>query len=172
CGWGPLTNIVFVTSEVYTGNLGGIAGGDAKCQALADAAGLPGTYLAWLGASNPEVSPVTRFTKSPYPYVLVDGTKIADDWDDLVDGDIDNPISLDQWGLPPPLSVGITCNGQQLAVYTGTSSTGDVVGSNCTSWTSSSGQVACGRRNFTMGWGSGCTGPWCDNMAPLYCFEQ
>jgi len=35
---------VFVTSETYDGNLGGIAGADSKCQALADAAGLDGIW--------------------------------------------------------------------------------------------------------------------------------
>jgi cysteine-rich repeat protein len=76
CAWGPATRIVFVTSEIYTGNLGGLAGADAKCQSLADAAGLPGNYMAWLstGASSPS----TRFTQSPNPYVLVNGTKVAD----------------------------------------------------------------------------------------------
>ena len=36
----------FVTSTGYSGDLGGIAGADAKCQERASAAGLPGTYLA------------------------------------------------------------------------------------------------------------------------------
>lgn len=33
-------NRVFVTSDTYTGDLGGLAGADAKCQATADAADL------------------------------------------------------------------------------------------------------------------------------------
>src|SRR5207248_2675590 len=39
---------VFVTSVMYDGNLGGLAGADAKCQARATAASLSGTYKAWL----------------------------------------------------------------------------------------------------------------------------
>ena len=34
-------NIVFVTSIAYDGNLGGLVGADQKCQARAEAAGLP-----------------------------------------------------------------------------------------------------------------------------------
>ncbi len=42
---------VFVTSAAFKGNLGGLTGADAKCQAEADgpASIVPsGTYLAWL----------------------------------------------------------------------------------------------------------------------------
>lgn len=39
---------VFVTSVHYTGDLGGVAGADAKCQTAATAAGLAGTYKAWI----------------------------------------------------------------------------------------------------------------------------
>jgi hypothetical protein len=46
--FGP-PNYMFVTSTtVIPGRLGGIAGGDAECVARATAAGLPGTYRAWL----------------------------------------------------------------------------------------------------------------------------
>ena len=54
--------VIFVTSEHYKGGeIGGIAGGDAKCQALADAAGLPGVFLASLGTTK-ENDPGKRFT--------------------------------------------------------------------------------------------------------------
>jgi hypothetical protein len=41
-------NYMFVTSSGISGNMGGLAGGDAKCAQLAQAAGLPGNYVAWL----------------------------------------------------------------------------------------------------------------------------
>ena len=41
---------VFVTSATYDGNFGTLANADANCQGLADAAGLGGTYKAWLSA--------------------------------------------------------------------------------------------------------------------------
>ena len=52
---------VFVTSQTFTGNLGGIAGADQKCQDLADAAGLPGIYKAWLADSDPASAPAQPF---------------------------------------------------------------------------------------------------------------
>ena len=92
---------VFVTSTSYKSNLGGLTGADDKCQAEADgpASIVPsGTYLAWL--SDGTDSPDTRFTKSSNPYVLPDGTKIAEDYADLTDGSILNTINMDSTGAP------------------------------------------------------------------------
>lgn len=90
---------VFVSSEGYNGNLGGLTGADAKCQALADAAGLQGTFKAWL--SDTQQGPATRFTHSPYPYALVTGVKVATDWTGLTSGILLNSISTDQNGNTP-----------------------------------------------------------------------
>ena len=90
---------VFVTSDTYYSNLGGLTGADEKCQMEADASVsiIPsGTYKAWL--SDGTNSPDTRFTKSSHPYVLPDGTRIADDYKDLTDGDIQNIINIDSTG--------------------------------------------------------------------------
>ncbi|MCA9638830.1 MAG: DUF4215 domain-containing protein, partial [Myxococcales bacterium] len=51
---------VFVTDETYNGALGGLAGADQKCQASASAANLPGSYYAWVSASDG--SPSSRFS--------------------------------------------------------------------------------------------------------------
>ena len=79
--------------HLHNGNLGGLAGADAICQARAEAAGslaAPGTYLAWLsdagGGVDPPVSPSTRFIQASVPYRLVNGTIVAASWSDLVDG--------------------------------------------------------------------------------------
>jgi len=91
--------IVFVTSATFSGNLGGLAGADAKCQVEADgpASVVPsGTYLAWL--SDGTDSPDTRFAKSSHPYLLPDGTRIAEDFADLTDGSILHPINIDSTG--------------------------------------------------------------------------
>jgi len=92
--------LVFVTSGSWTGNLGGLDGADAKCQTAAIAAGIPGTFYAWLStAPGPEVGhpssgPLQRFTRHPTPYVRPDGVKVADHFGDLVDGTLDNPINV------------------------------------------------------------------------------
>ncbi len=45
------TNIAFVTSTQVTPDLGGVGRADTICQMHAQAAGLPGTYRAWLASS-------------------------------------------------------------------------------------------------------------------------
>lgn len=82
---------VFITSQVFNGNLGGLAGADAKCQQLATAAGLGGTYKAWLSDSTTDAR--DRLTHATVPYRLVDGTTVANDFTDLTDGSLDAPIN-------------------------------------------------------------------------------
>jgi len=89
---------VFVTSVSFNGNLGGLKEADDKCQAQADdpASIVPSdTYLAWL--SDGADSPNTRFTQSSHPYLLLDGTRIAENYTDLTDG-IKHFINIDPNG--------------------------------------------------------------------------
>ena len=85
----PASCRVFVTSTVYNGNLGGLDGAAAKCQARAAAGNqpggtVPGTYQAWLSDSTG--SPSTRFRRSAQPYQMPNGTAIASSYADLVAG--------------------------------------------------------------------------------------
>ncbi|MCD6478183.1 MAG: DUF1554 domain-containing protein, partial [Candidatus Aenigmarchaeota archaeon] len=88
--------IVFVTSKRYNGNLGGLAGADAKCQELANNAGLGGKWVSWLSDFNTNAK--DRIPKTNSGYYLVDGTKVADDFSDLIDGSLDHPIDVDENG--------------------------------------------------------------------------
>ncbi len=88
---------VFVTSSLDDGDLGGLVGADAKCQAMADTAGLSGTYKAWLSDSTS--SPSTRFTHSQTPYLTTAGTVVANNWQDLTDDSLQNPINVDENGV-------------------------------------------------------------------------
>jgi hypothetical protein len=119
---------VFVTSTSFNGNIGGLAGADDKCQAGADGPTsiVPeGTYRAWL--SDGTDSPDTRFTKSSHPYILPDGTKIAEDFADLTDGSLLHPINVE-------------ANGKNLGlayIWTGTNSDGTTAPDylTCDKWT-------------------------------------
>ena len=91
------TRLVFASSQSYRGNLGGLAGADAKCPARADAAGLPGTYRAWLSTATESAG--GRMTPSTLPYVLVNGVRVAANFADLVDGTLENPISVTEKGV-------------------------------------------------------------------------
>jgi cysteine-rich repeat protein len=95
-----LTKFVFVTSITYTGNLGGLDGADAKCNARAAVAGIGGTYRAWL--SDITGSPSTRMSKAGGPYRLVNGTVVANNWADLTDGNLITAINLTELGTLPP----------------------------------------------------------------------
>lgn len=87
---GTAGKCIFVSSTTGKGNWkGALANFDAECQTLADAAtpsALGGTYKAWI--SNSTTNATDRLTHSTTPYVQVDGTKVADDWADLIDGEI------------------------------------------------------------------------------------
>ena len=88
------TKLVFVTSIGFDGNLGGVLGADVRCAERAAAAGLPGTFKAWISAGEISSSPSVRFVKSDIPYALKDGTIIAANWADLTDGELQAPISV------------------------------------------------------------------------------
>lgn len=67
---------VFATSNVFNADLGGLPGADARCQQHADAAGLGGTFRAYLVSSGQGISRVMQ----PGPFVRLDGVVLADDW--------------------------------------------------------------------------------------------
>ncbi len=159
---------VFVTKASFKGNLGGLTGADAKCQAEADgpASVVPsGTYLAWL--SDGTDSPDTRFTRSAHPYLLPDGTKIAEDFADLTDGSILHPINVDSTGKPLGL--------QQF--WTGTNPDGTTVQPfvTCNGWMGNSapgshGMVGSTAKTSTL-WSARAPGR-CSSTHRLACFQQ
>lgn len=91
---------VFLTADAYDGDFSGLDGADTHCNELAREISLPGSYRAWL--SDNTGSPSTRFIQSATPYILVNGTVVADNWSDLTDGDIDHVINVNQYGIEVP----------------------------------------------------------------------
>ncbi len=88
--------LVFITSEAFKGDLGGLEGADSKCQAAAQAAQLPGTYKAWLSLGDE--MPQTRMLHAHGVYKRVDGVVLAHGWSDLTDGLINATISVTELG--------------------------------------------------------------------------
>ena len=156
---------VFVTSTLTNGRFGGLAGGDAICQGLAMDAGLSGTWLAWLSTDNPADGPAKRFVHSTAPYRLVDGTKIADDWDDLIDGTLAVPINLTEGGAPADMTQ---------RVWTNTNTTGShSSNSDCSVWSPGGNNGAYGNRTATdSDWTNTGQDTGCSDMHHLYCFQQ
>jgi len=121
---GPGVKRVFVTSGRYTGNLGGLSGGDAKCAAAAGAARLGGNWTAWLSDAN--LDAVDRIPDES-PWYLVDGTTLAFQFKaDLTDLP-KHPINRDENGTLVP---------QFQRVWTGTEYGGMGMPDNhCQGWT-------------------------------------
>lgn len=115
--------LVFLSSTIHTPNFGGLSGADAICQDLASAAGLPGTYKAWLSDGTSSVS--SRFRPSSGPYRLVNGATIANNWDDLRDGSLLAGIKVTETGGD---------YGSQVSVWTGTTTTGSATAEHCKNW--------------------------------------
>jgi hypothetical protein len=155
--------IMFVTSQRWSGDLGGLAGADAKCQTAAAEAQLLGTYKAWLSGAG--VHAVDRFVHHPGPYVRRGGGIgwgiIASDFESLLSGDLWMEPRYDEGG-----------NLEYGSAWTGTSSGGWDSGYSCDGWTSYEGE---GRR----GWTETTSGQWydldnvpCAQQYRLYCIRQ
>jgi len=164
---------VFVSSAVYTGNLGGLAGADSKCQALADAAMLGGSYKAWM--SDEAIPARDRLTHSADSYVLPSGQEIAANWSALVSF-ITHPIDETEGRELPAATPGIggPCS-ESPAVMTGTFGDGTIdQASTCNNWTDdgSSSLVGIGNTDYASLWTAHCAADWCDIPMHIYCFEQ
>jgi len=140
---------VFRTSETYTGDFGGLAGGDAICQERAEAKGLNGTWTAWLSDDNADA--IDRIPDGEYQ--LVDGTVIADDKADLTDGTLKAPINLDEFGFPDGIQV-----------WTGTDAEGTGTDENCNNWT-----VSVGDADADSGWSTEINSSWTKRDLPISC---
>jgi hypothetical protein len=171
---------IFISSQTYNGDLDGLAGADQKCQDLADAAGLVGPFKAWL--SDGTTNAASRLTASAAPYQLADGTRVAHDFADLIDGALLAPINRDEngaflsaraWTGTAP--AGTACYRGNTGVCTSTSpSAGSgVTRTLCANWTAAVAQdesvtgVAQVDGRWTLEGDRDCT-----DQHRLYCVEQ
>jgi len=166
---------VFVTSTTHDGDLGGLAGGDAICNGLAGAAGLPGRYKAWLSegsdllSGDDPVTPNDRFSQTISPYRQVDGSTVALNYADLTDGSLQTNIDVDETGatIGPPFEV-----------WTGTRSDGSSAFQACQGWSDATAPTRAQEgdaRESTFEWTEGSSPgpqPDCNNLFRLYCFQQ
>jgi hypothetical protein len=163
--------IVFISSQSYNGNLGGLSGADLKCQALASAAGLNGAFKAWLSAGVE--TPISRFTHIPQGYKQVNDVFIAHSFDSLVSGTLLNPLSADEHGIA--VDTGTTVWTDVNADGTASDPTAcPTCSPNCQGWTDSTvgdwgqgGAVGYTNLAWTRAGASACY-----SQARLYCFQQ
>ncbi len=160
-------SIVFITSEIYQGfALGGLYGADQRCRSLAAKAELPRflTFKAWL--STPTMSAADRLLHSKGRYILVNGLVVAQDWDALTSGTIENPIMVDEKSQT-----------KDTRAWTGTLASGQpALGSEfCGDWDDDSGLLKFGGTGLSVNtdaaWSFFDQGP-CGSELRLYCIEQ
>lgn len=163
--------VVFVTSEKYTADfIGGLVGADALCRGLAVKSGLANgpSFRAWLSSTSED--PASRFYRHPGRYVLVNGLVVAEGWDELVSGALQNPINATETGQIP-----------QALTWTGTLPDGTrrPDSQQCEDWTSLQddadgyfGVPSFADANWTMAAPEYLNPGPCLAMRALYCFEQ
>ena len=180
CRNGTCGKLVFVTSGSFTSAFGGVSGADALCTGIAQSSGLPGSagansYRAWLSDTTKSGTAAARLTPSPYPYLRLDGIKVADDWNDLVDGDIDARIYIDENGTSvSSAALAWSSTNPSGGLSSSSSSQGTV--NACNDWAvtpggvSNFGSVNATTSDWTALSGSAllCAG----KMRRLYCFQQ
>jgi hypothetical protein len=127
CNEGALS-LVFVTSMEYEATVGDfLMDANRECAHLAQEADLPGGWAAWLSDDDTDAEGSIVDAK----YVLRNGTVIANNMTELLDGNLDNPIQVDEDGN--------TATGD-IEVWTGTNANGTNSGVNCNNWNSNSDQ--------------------------------
>lgn len=166
------TKTAFVIAEPVSAKFGGIAVADQMCGQQAQAAGLPGTFYAWLGDNN--AGPADRFSQSTVPYTLPDGTTLAKDWDELTSTGPKAPIDMTAAGVKVEAK-------DDDPVWTGTERDGEATTFNnasnfCGEWTRNSMMdfVVVGFlrvRGKTGDWALGNLVP-CTGDGYVYCFQQ
>ena len=177
CAAAPTTpKLVFLTKNTFNGNLGGVVGADAKCQTEAEAAGLPGTYKAWLSDSLGN-SPSITFTQSTVPYVTPDPslTHVAENWSGLVSGALEAEIDYAANGTL------LTKYSETYGIWTGTNPDGTASAQNCSNWTDGTSGTGKGDLGIPLDYSNGvwsnaptlnpnCSSQYGSNA--LYCFKQ
>ncbi|MCY1066589.1 hypothetical protein OV090_17570 [Nannocystis sp. RBIL2] len=155
---------VFVTSAPYSaGELQGLAGADAICMQHATGVGaLAGReFIAWLSVAGAGAG--DRLSSS-FPFLRMDGQKIANDFADLTDASIDFPINIDENGL----TVDATYKVWTGTKADGTFGEGDIL---CKDWMVPIGMGWVGNPTLTgYEWtDNGLVS--CNSEARLYCFQ-
>ena len=190
----PYTARVFLASTVGTGDLSswpdaggmtGIAAGDAICQARADAAGLPGRFVAWLSDANHDAYCRVNglegkksencgqdiFPAFAGPWVRTDGFPFSPKIDEVVNrGVVYSPVVLDEFGRNWAASG---------FIWTGTNARGEAFvyqdeSLGCVNWASAdpekigvAGVLFSGAYTWTLH-----SMPNCDTQGRLLCFES
>ncbi len=133
----PTHKAIFLTSERYNGNLGGVGGADQKCNERARAAGLQGEFKALISGSVLKAR--DRMQNAGLPYVNVRAELIAENMEVLFTGELQRPLTMNEYGFDVEITraPSIPCG----TVWTNITSSPfpDPIGdSSCNNWLSAS----------------------------------
>jgi hypothetical protein len=149
-------NIAFVTSTTYTiSDITSTANADMLCQARAQAAALPGTYVAWLSSSTSTAA--SRLTGSGW--VRPDAKPFARSKADLVATKLFYPLRFTEGNADV----------QTAYVWTGTKADGTADAATCSDWTTSSASGRLGVSSMAASWWTANATSGCNGANRLYC---
>ncbi len=150
------TKLLFATIQTWNGNLGGLAGADAKCNSEAILRGFSGTFQALLGSSSD--FPLRRSAHSNSRYVSTSNALLKSDFHDMFSSSgLDNIVLATR------------------QAWTGLNPNGSPSLHHCLDWTYSgadhSGWIGATDSVGDDGWIDQ-EGLQCDEQLSLYCLEQ
>lgn len=156
--------VMFVTKQTFQGNLGGVAGADAKCQAAADQSPLlrikGHAFRAWVSTSAQAAR--DRHVHGTQKYLRANGTTtLADHFDDLVQNGPNGAIHDQDDTL------------SDKGAWTGTKNDGDKAAATCADWTATVGSTGLtGNPDQPATWSEDPPAVGCENTATLICVER
>lgn len=164
---GGMGKRLFVTAQLYSGNLGGLAGADQKCTTAATAGNLGGVWQAWL--SDGTTDALSRFADAGAWYDL-DGRKIFNNSANLATVPLDQ-LSRDEQGQAVDYGF----------AWTGTANGGTRSGKHCRGWTSQDAGTTAddfgthgiiGVSSYPSTWTEGTSPYACNQTLHLICLEK
>lgn len=151
---------VFVSSTTHNARYGGLAGADKICNDLAKAAGVSGTFVAWL--SNKDGPHAVNRVTSTGPWTLVGTTQVvAATKAELTSGTLKRAIDRDENGAAAAES----------SVWTGTGQNGMYETNDCDQWTTGNNGRSGQTDETDDDWTSN-TVDDCDALHRVYCFQN
>ena len=170
---------IFITDDIYFPT-GGLSNLDSKCKEAAAEANLSGSFKALLADSKTDI--FKRFKMEGGPFRTPGGTIVAFNWQQLLDGTLQNLITENQHGSPSiPAATPANadrCGGKTNLVWANINDGGGTAGTratdNCNDWTSSgtNGTAFFGDRGSTTKWKYSCNALACSTRAPLVCVQD
>jgi hypothetical protein len=143
----PDCGIVLVAlNNGHTGNLGGLSGANSKCQTEATAAGLTGTYKAFVSTSTQNVKDLISTTSASQPVYNSQGQELFSSWTSIFTGakwdSGENIYSFD--GKKVDEGQGASPEWDDAVCWHGSKPDGTVHADTCTNWTVTTGNGAGG----------------------------